>query len=408
MHDAETLEGIRRKYLTLSPVMDERLRRQWAACEAATLGWGGVTAVAEATGLAWNTIKAGMRELEYRAAHPDEPVDDRIRRPGAGRKRLTETDPQLLAALEELVDPATRGHPESPLRWTCKSTAILAKELTRQNHPVTDRTVATMLKEAGYSLQANRKTREGNQHPDRNAQFAHINEQVVTFHRQRQPVISVDTKKKELVGDFRNAGREWHPKGLPENVRVHDFLDKKLGKAIPYGVYDLASNEGWVSVGITSDTARFAVASIQRWWTEMGAMRFPRARKLMITADGGGSNSSRNRLWKVALQDLADDLGIPLHVCHFPPGTSKWNKIEHRMFCFITKNWRGRPLTSHQTIVELISNTTTDAGLVVRAAIDENEYETGIKISDEELSQVKLKRSEFHGEWNYTIRPRTT
>ncbi len=408
MHDAETLEGIRRKYVALSPVMDERTRRQWAASEASALGWGGVTAVTEATGLAWNTIKAGMRELEYRAAHPDEPVDDRIRRPGAGRKRLTETDPQLLAALEELVDPATRGHPESPLRWTCKSTAILAKELTRQNHPVTDRTVATMLKEAGYSLQANRKTREGNQHPDRNAQFGHINEQVVTFHRQRQPVISVDTKKKELVGDFRNVGREWQPKGLPENVRVHDFLDKKLGKAIPYGVYDLASNEGWVSVGITSDTARFAVASIRRWWKEMGTMRFPRARKLMITADGGGSNSSRNRLWKVALQDLADDLGIPLHVCHFPPGTSKWNKIEHRMFCFITKNWRGRPLTSHQTIVELISNTTTDTGLVVRAAIDENEYETGIKISDEELSQVKLKRSEFHGEWNYTIRPRKT
>lgn len=406
MHDAETLEGIRQKYIALSPVMDERMRRQWAASEASTLGWGGVTAVAEATGLAWNTIKAGMRELDHRAAHPNEPVDDRLRCRGAGRKRLTETDPQLLAALEELVDPATRGHPESPLRWTCKSTAILAEELTRQNHPVTDRTVATMLKEAGYSLQANRKTREGNQHPDRNAQFEHINDQVVTFHRQRQPVISVDTKKKELVGDFRNVGREWQPKGLPENVRVHDFLDKKLGKAIPYGVYDLASNEGWVSVGITCDTARFAVASIRRWWTEMGATRFPRARKLMITADGGGSNSSRNRLWKVALQDLANDLGLPLHVCHFPPGTSKWNKIEHRMFCFITKNWRGRPLTSHQTIVELISNTTTDAGLLVRAAIDENEYETGIKISDEELSQVKLKHSEFHGEWNYTIRPR--
>lgn len=406
MHEANTPEGIRQKYIALSPVMDERMRRQWAASEASSLGWGGVTVVAEATGLAWNTIKAGMRELDHRAAHPDEPVADRIRRSGAGRKRLTETDPQLLAALEELVDPATRGHPESPLRWTCKSTAILAEELTRQNHPVTDRTVATMLKEAGYSLQANRKTREGNQHPDRNAQFEHINDQVVTFHRQRQPVISVDTKKKELVGDFRNVGREWQPKGLPETVRVHDFLDKKLGKAIPYGVYDLASNEGWVSVGITCDTARFAAASIRRWWTEMGATRFPRARKLMITADGGGSNSSRNRLWKVALQDLANDLGLPLHVCHFPPGTSKWNKIEHRMFCFITKNWRGRPLTSHQTIVELISNTTTDAGLIVRAALDDNEYVTGIKISDEELSQVKLKRSEFHGEWNYTIRPR--
>lgn len=406
MHDAETIEGIRQKYRALSPVMDERMRRQWAASEATAMGWGGLTAVAEATGLAWNTIKAGIRELDYRAAHPEEPVEERIRRSGAGRKRLAETDPQLLAALEELVDPATRGHPESPLRWTCKSTAKLAEELTRQNHPVTDRTVATMLKEAGYSLQANRKTREGNQHPDRNAQFEHINEQVVTFHRQRQPVISVDTKKKELVGDYRNAGREWQPKGQPENVRVHDFLDKKLGKAIPYGVYDLASNEGWVSVGITHDTARFAVSSIRRWWTEMEATRFPRARKLMITADGGGSNSSRNRLWKVALQDLADELQLPLHVCHFPPGTSKWNKVEHRLFCFITKNWRGRPLTSHQTIVELISSTTTDAGLTVRAALDENEYETGIKISDEELSRVKLKRSEFHGDWNYAIRPR--
>ena len=262
-----------------------------------------------------------------------------------------------------------------------------------------------MLKEAGYSLQANRKTREGSQHPDRNAQFEHINEQVTSFLRQRQPVISVDTKKKELVGDFRNAGSEWLPKGEPEEVRVHDFIDKKLGKAIPYGVYDLASNQGWVSVGITSDTAQFAVASIRRWWNEMGAARFPRARKLMITADGGGSNSSRNRLWKVSLQELADETGIPLYVCHFPPGTSKWNKIEHRLFCFITKNWRGRPLECHQTIVQLISNTTTDAGLIVRAALDPTEYETGIKVSDDELARVNLKRATFHGEWNYTIRP---
>ncbi len=262
-----------------------------------------------------------------------------------------------------------------------------------------------MLKEAGYSLQANRKTREGQQHPDRNAQFEHINTQVGTFHRHRQPVISVDTKKKELVGDFRNVGVEWQPKGHPENVRVHDFPDQQLGKAIPYGVYDLASNEGWVSVGITHDTAHFAAVSIGRWWTEMGATRFPQARKLMITADGGGSNSSRSRLWKVALQRLADELGLPLHVCHFPPGTSKWNKIEHRLFCFITQNWRGRPLVSHQAIVELISNTTTDTGLIVRAALDETEYQTGLKISDEELAQVKLKRAEFHGEWNYTIRP---
>lgn len=357
--------------------------------------------------LGWpNTIKTGIQELEYRAKHPKEVVEDRVRRPGAGRKRLQQVDPKLLEALEELVDPATRGDPESPLRWTCKSTGMLARELTRQGHPVTDRTVATMLKEAGYSLQGNRKTREGTQHPDRNAQFEHINDQVKAFYRQRQPVISVDTKKKELVGDFRNSGRDWQPKGKPEHVRVHDFLDKQLGKAIPYGVYDLASNEGWVSVGITHDTAQFAVASIRRWWLEMGSARFPNARKLMITADGGGSNSSRNRLWKVTLQGLVDDIGIPIHVSHFPPGTSKWNKIEHRMFCFITSNWRSRPLISHQVIVELISNTTTKAGLVVRAALDENQYNTEIGVSDEELSKVNLKRDTFHGDWNYVIRPR--
>lgn len=406
MHDATTIERIRQKYLALAPVMDERMRRQWAASEADEIGWGGITAVAEATGMAWNTVKAGQRELKLRAAGADEPLGDRVRRTGGGRKPLTHTDPQLLAALEALVDPVTRGDPESPLRWTCKSTTRLAEELTRQDHPVSDRTVATLLKQAGYSLQANRKATEGNQHPDRNAQFEHINTQVIAFHRQRQPVISVDTKKKELVGDFKNGGREWQPKGQPENVRVHDFIDKELGKAIPYGIYDLASNEGWVSVGITHDTAQFAVASIRRWWVEMGAAHFPRARKLMITADGGGSNSSRNRLWKVTLQELADELRLPLHVCHFPPGTSKWNKIEHRLFSFITKNWRGRPLTSLQTIVELIGNTTTDAGLIVRAALDEAEYETGIKISDEELERVKLKRSAFHGEWNYVIRPR--
>lgn len=404
MRNAEQIERIRRKYMVLSPVMDERMRRQWAAIEASAIGWGGVAAVAQATGLARNTIKTGIREVEYRAAHPDEPVEDRVRCRGGGRKRLTETDPELLQALESLVDPATRGDPESPLRWTCKSTAKLAEELTRQNHHVSDRTVAAMLKEAGYSLQANRKTREGSQHPDRNAQFEHINEQVTTFLRQRQPVISVDTKKKELVGDFRNAGSEWLPKGQPEEVRVHDFIDKTLGKAIPYGVYDLASNQGWVSVGITSDTAQFAVASIRRWWNEMGVERFPRVRKLMITADGGGSNSSRNRLWKVSLQELADEMQIPIYVCHFPPGTSKWNKIEHRLFSFITKNWRGRPLECHQTIVQLISNTTTDTGLVVRAALDSTTYQTGIKVSDEQMARVNLKRAEFHGDWNYTVR----
>ena len=332
-------------------------------------------------------------------------VIDRIRNPGGGRKSLTETDPELLSALEALVDPVTRGHPQSPLRWTCKSTAKLAEELQRKQHRVSVRTVAALLRGAGYSLQANRKTREGSSHPDRNAQFEYISEHVAVLQRQGQPVVSVDTKKKELVGEFKNAGQEWRPKGQPEQVKVHDFPDKELGKAIPYGVYDLASNEGWVSVGIDHDTALFATASIRRWWQEMGAQRFPRASKLMIMADGGGSNSSRNRLWKVALQGLANDLGLRLEVCHFPPGTSKWNKIEHRLFCFITSNWRGRPLTSYKVIVNLIANTTTKTGLTVRAALDKELYEIGIAVSDEELGRVRLTPAKFHGEWNYAIRP---
>lgn len=402
MHDTTIEDGIRTKYNSLAPVMNERVRRHWAATEALALGHGGVATVSRATGLARNTIAAGIRELEH---GEDSPPVDQVRRSGGGRKKATDVDPKLLKALESLVDPVTRGDPESPLRWTCKSTAKLAEELTRRKHPVSPRTVAALLKASGYSLQANRKTTEGKQHPDRNAQFEYINTQVNTFHRQRQPVISVDTKKKELVGDFRNVGREWQPQGEPEKVRVHDFKDPKLGKAIPYGIYDLASNEGWVSVGITSDTARFATASILRWWEEMGVHRFPRARKLMITADGGGSNSSRSRLWKVELQNLANQIGIPLHVCHFPPGTSKWNKIEHRLFSFITQNWRGRPLESVQTIVELISSTTTQTGLQVRAAIDENEYETGIKVSDAELAAVQLKKAGSMGQWNYSIHP---
>jgi hypothetical protein len=406
MPDTTTIDRVRQKYVALSPVMDERMRRQWAAAEASALGWGGVTAVAAATGLARNTIAVGLCELGHRQAHPDEPVCLRIRAPGGGRKPLTETDPGLTRALDALVDPATRGHPESPLCWTCKSTSNLAEELQRQGHPVTDRTVATLLKRAGYSLQSNRKTKEGSSHPDRNAQFESINKRAIAFQRRHQPVVSVDTKKKELVGEFKNAGEEWQPKGKPEEVKVHDFPDKKLGKAIPYGVYDLASNQGWVSVGIDHDTARFATSSIRRWWQEMGAARFPRATELMITADGGGSNSSRNRLWKVALQDLANDLSLALQVCHFPPGTSKWNKIEHRLFCFITKNWRGRPLTSYEVIVNLISNTTTKTGLIVRAALDTGAYETGIEISDEQLARVHLTRAKFHGEWNYKIRPK--
>ena len=406
MPDTTTIDRVRQKYVALSPVMDERMRRQWAAAEASALGWGGVTAVAAATGLARNTIAVGLCELGHRQAHPDEPVCLRIRAPGGGRKPLTETDPGLTRALDALVDPATRGHPESPLCWTCKSTSNLAEELQRQGHPVTDRTVATLLKRAGYSLQSNRKTKEGSSHPDRNAQFESINTRAIAFQRRHQPVVSVDTKKKESVGEFKNAGEGWQPKGKPEEVKVHDFPDKKLGKAIPYGVYDLASNQGWVSVGIDHDTARFATSSIRRWWQEMGAARFPRATELMITADGGGSNSSRNRLWKVALQDLANDLSLALQVCHFPPGTSKWNKIEHRLFCFITKNWRGRPLTSYEVIVNLISNTTTKTGLIVRAALDTGAYETGIEISDEQLARVHLTRAKFHGEWNYTIRPK--
>jgi hypothetical protein len=406
MQDATTIERIRQMYLALSPVMDERIRRQWAAAEASAIGWGGVTTVSAATGLARNTITAGVRELEHREAHPGEAVASRLRSVGGGRKPLTEIDPGLLQALDALVDPVTRGHPESPLRWTCKSTRKLAKELQRQNHPVTDRTVAALLKQAGYSLQANRKTKEGASHPDRNAQFEHINRQVVACQRRHQPVVSIDTKKKELVGEFKNPGEEWRPKGKPEKVKVHDFPDKKLGKAIPYGVYDIARNEGWVSVGIDHDTAQFAAASIGRWWHEMGSARYPRATELMITADGGGSNSSRNRLWKVALQSLATKLRLTLRVCHFPPGTSKWNKIEHRLFCFITKNWRGRPLTSYEVIVNLIANTTTQTGLTVRAALDTNEYETGIEVSDEQLAAVKLTTAKFHGEWNYTIRPR--
>jgi len=330
----------------------------------------------------------------------------RVRRPGGGRRPVTETDPGLLAALESLLEPVTRGDPQSPLRWTCKSTRRLAEELARQDHCVGPRTVAALLQRAGYSLQANRKTREGISHPDRNAQFEYINASVARFLIRGQPAISVDTKKKELVGDFKNGGREWHPQGQPEEVRVHDFLDKTLGKAIPYGVYDMINNQGWVNVGIDHDTAQFATNSIRRWWHEMGQDRFPKAKELLITADGGGSNGHRTRLWKVSLQGLADELGLALSVCHFPPGTSKWNKIEHRLFSFITQNWRGRPLVSHQAIVNLIASTTTSTGLIVKAALDTNHYDTEIKVSDKELAQLQLQRHEFHGDWNYTVSPR--
>ena len=405
MRSNETIARIRRKYHLLVPEMDERRRRQWAAASARELGWGGISLVARATGLSRPTITAGWREWAQPA--PQRAAEaTRVRRPGGGRKPLVETDPGLLAALESLVEPVTRGDPESPLRWTCKSTRRLAEELTRQGHRVGPRTVAALLHEAGSSLLANRKTREGLAHPDRNAQFEYINASVARSLIRDQPAISVDTKKKELVGDFKNGGREWRPQGEPEEVRVHDFLDKTLGKAIPYGVSDMINNQGWVSVGIDHDTAQFATNSIRRWWHEMGQDRFPKARELLITADGGGSNGHRTRLWKVSLQALADELGLTLHVCHFPPGTSKWNKIEHRLFSFITQNWRGRPLVSHQAIVSLIASTTTSTGLIVKAALDTNHYDTEIKVSDQELAKLRLQRHEFHGDWNYTISPR--
>lgn len=406
MQDATVIQGIASRYASLSTLMDERMRRQWAAAEARSYGWGGIRAVSRATGLSPNTISKGLVELETHEANPSAPRSGRLRKPGAGRQRACVADPGLAAALERLVDPVTRGDPQSPLRWTCKSTTQLARELTRQGHPVSPRTVGRLLKASGYSLQGNRKTKEGADHPDRNAQFEHINGTVADFQKRGQPVISVDTKKKELVGQFRNGGREWHRKREPIEVRVHDFMDKELGKAIPYGVYDLANNEGWVSVGITHDTAEFAAATVRRWWDEMGHDRFGNGTELLITADGGGSNGARSRLWKVALQQLADTTGLTLTVCHFPPGTSKWNKIEHRLFSFITQNWRGKPLITVQAIVQLIGNTRTATGLTVRAALDPQEYPSGKKVSNHELKDVHLKKHKFHGEWNYTIRPR--
>ncbi len=405
--DINLVATLQQKFLLLSPSMNERLVRLWSATEAQLIGRGGITVVSEATGLAHTTIRRGLKELARQSQSPESIFPpSRVRRAGGGRKRLVEKDPQLLEALDALVDPATRGDPESPLRWTSKSTYRLSEELRKQSHPVCARKVGCLLREAGYSLQANRKTREGASHPDRNAQFEYINAQAMAFQNKCQPVISIDTKKKEIVGDFRNGGREYCPKGFPDEVRVHDFQDKELGKAIPYGVYDIASNEGWVSVGIDHDTSQFAAHSILLWWREMGCHRYPRARRLMITADGGGSNGSRSRLWKVALQELATELNMTLSVCHFPPGTSKWNKIEHRLFSFITQNWRGKPLKTLQTIINLIGSTSTNNGLKVKAYLDTNSYETGIKVSDQEMSRLLITPHEFHGEWNYTIKPR--
>jgi hypothetical protein len=407
MDKDRTLEAVRAKFDLLHPLMTERLRRQWAACEAQTLGRGGITLVAQATGLSRTTIWSGVRELRHRAERPqDDLPPERVRAPGGGRHLLSRDDPGLLHALEALVEPTTRGDPQSPLRWTCLSTRRLAEALRTQGHTVSHKTVALLLDELGYSLQANRKTREGQSHPDRNAQFEHINRQVRAFQRRGQPVISVDAKKKELVGDFRNPGREWRPQGEPEKVRAKDFPDKKLGKVIPEGVYDLSRNEGWVSVGIDHGTAAFAKATLARWWPEMGALAYPEAESLLITADAGGSNGYRVRLWKVKLQELADETGLRISVCHFPPGTSKWNKIEHRMFSQITKNWRGRPLLSRAIVVNLIGDTKTKEGLHIQAELDPQEYPLGIEVSDEELAAVQIKEDKFHGEWNYMISPR--
>ena len=376
--------------------------RLWAANEALSLGYGGVSEVARATALSRTTIHAGIAELES-AEVMDTP--GRIRRSGGGRKKLTEKDPGLLDALNKLVDPVTRGDPESPLRWTSKSTTKLAQELVEQGHSVSQRTVCDLLAAEGYSLQSVRKTREGTQHPDRDAQFQYLNAHVQTAIQDGQPVISVDTKKKELVGDFKNAGQEWQKIKTPIKVRMHDFIDPDLGKAAPYGVYDLAANQGWVSVGIDHDTAEFAVESIRRWWQRMGKAIYPKAARLLITADCGGSNGNRVRLWKVSLQRFANETGLVVQVRHLPPGTSKWNKIEHRMFCHITQNWRGRPLESLAIIVDLIGHTTTAKGLKIRAEIDASLYPKGQIVSDEAIKRVQLKPDEFHGEWNYAILP---
>jgi hypothetical protein len=401
-------ETIKAKFEQMRPVMDERVCRRWAAAEALALGRGGVTTVAAATGVSRKRIGTGIRELKAQLSTGVEakPAPSRLRRPGAGRKPKTESDPTLLDDLEALVEPTTRGDPMSPLRWTCKSLSKLAAALREQGHQVSRETVRQLLLGLNYQLQAPRKTREGSDHPDRNAQFEHINAQAELFQAAGQPVISVDTKKKELVGDFANGGREWRPSGEPEPVRMHDFRDPELGKVNPYGVYDQAANVGWVSVGVDHDTAAFAVQGIRTWWERMGRETYPAATQLLITADGGGSNGSRVRLWKTELQQFADESGLEISVCHFPPGTSKWNKIEHQMFCHITENWRGRPLISREAVVELIGSTTTTKGLQIRAALDTNRYLAGIKVSDADLASVLLERATFHGEWNYTIRPR--
>ena len=392
------------RFTALSPHLNERERRLLAATEAGAAGYGGIAAVSAATGIAVSTIGRGLKDL----AEASGLVAGRVRRAGGGRRPLVATNPGLLRDLMALVEPGERGDPMSPLRWTCKSLRQLAAELVARGHQISRTVVGELLKAQKFSLQANSKTNEGGDRPDRDAQFSHINQSVTAALVAQEPVISVDTKKKELVGDFKNPGREWRPRGEPEAVRVHDFLIEELGRAVPYGIYDLAANAGWVSVGMNHDTAAFAVQSIRRWWQGIGCKRYPGAKRLTITCDGGGSNGSRVRLWKLELQKLANELGIDITVHHLPPGTSKWNKIEHRLFSFITMNWRAKPLVSYQVIIDLIGATTTKTGLKVTCELDDNLYPKGVVVSDEELAAVNMVRADFHGEWNYTIKPSNT
>lgn len=401
MPDASVVEWIRQKYVAVLGDLDERGRRRWAAAEARSLGWGGVSAVAQATGLSDRTIRKGVCELDDL-----EVVSwDRQRKVGGGRRSLEVYQPDIVFTLERIVDSSTRGDPMSPLRWICKSTRSIAEELNRQGFTVSHTKVGELLREKGYSLQANQKTIEGKQHPDRNAQFEHISKRVAAYLRSGQPAISVDTKKKEALGNMKNPGKTYRRKGDPIKVKTHDFPDKELGKAVPYGVYDLANNEAGVTVGVSHDTAEFAVAAIHQWWTKLGSKRFPRAKRILITADSGGSNSPRTRLWRWELQRFANETGLKIELCHFPPGTSKWNKIEHRLFCHITRNWRGVPLESLEIVVNLIGSTRTKEGLEVHAWLDERDYQKSRKVSDEQLLNVRIQRNEFHGEWNYTILP---
>jgi transposase len=398
----EILTGIEERFKRLRGVLDERSRRLLVAAESEAVGWRGISTVAKATGVSRQVIRQGIAELKQSAVLPER----RIRRSGGGRKSAVKLDPSLKTDLEELLESTTRGDPESPLRWTCRSVRNLEAELKNKGHAVSHQVVADLLHELEYSLQANRKTNEGASHPDRNAQFEYVNNKVKQYLGGKEPVISVDTKKKELIGDFKNTGKELRPKGDPEKVRVHDFLIPELGRANPYGIYDIGLNVGWVSVGVDHDTAEFAVESIRRWWRSMGQQAYPKSTSLLITADGGGSNGSRVRLWKLELQKFADESALSIAVCHFPPGTSKWNKIEHRLFSRITQNWRGKPLVSLEVIVSLIAATRSTTGLKVHSELDTRAYAKGVKVSDQELAQLNLRRDQFHGEWNYEIHPR--